>query len=312
MENQRYQIHRGYLHEKGPWQEQQKLRTHKLWLKGRSQQIASQGITFVCFTCKKDLPFSSYGNRVRARLVKGVQDQTCKECHSKTNQPNSKKRRRLNNGKRRKMPKPITAVMILEVKEAELLTEKKRRGISRVFGAKVKLLPHIEGALEQICELTGYPSTVVGAIQEVARLKKREKEEDWLNVDFSVENDNLGCVVGRGGSVIKRIREDSKAEVTAFSNEFLLDSSCVRLNVAGTTENFDKAIVEIVGCFCESRKPTKIPYVPKPPAAPTKSVPSTATSQVGGGIYNLYPGIPVDVQPTSFFSATGTKYPSYL
>jgi len=261
MENQRYQIHRGYLHEKGPWQEQQKLRTHKLWLKGRSQQIASQGITFVCFTCKKDLPFSSYGNRVRARLVKGVQDQTCKECHSKTNQPNSKKRRRLNNGKRRKMPKPITAVMILEVKEAELLTE---------------------------------------------------KEEDWLNVDFSVENDNLGCVVGRGGSVIKRIREDSKAEVTAFSNEFLLDSSCVRLNVAGTTENFDKAIVEIVGCFCESRKPTKIPYVPKPPAAPTKSVPSTATSQVGGGIYNLYPGIPVDVQPTSFFSATGTKYPSYL
>jgi len=312
MENQRYQIQRGYLHEKGPWQEQQKLRSHKVWQMSMSQQIINQGKTFVCFTCKRDLPFESYGNRVRARLVKGAKDQTCKECHSKTNQPSWKKLRKLNNRKKRKMPRPITAVVILEVKEAQLLTEEKQRTISRKTGAKVKLLSHIKGALEQICELSGYPNTVINAIQEVARFKTGKEKKDWLNVDFSVENDNLGCVVGRGGSVIKKIREDSQAEVTAFSNEFLADSSCVRLSIAGEKEAFDKAIVGVVGCFCEGRKRTKIPYVPRPPKEPAASV-STAPSIQIGGMYNQYPAAPMMVaSPPSSFTAPMVNYPTYL
>jgi len=234
----------------------------------RAKRIKQQGCLFKCTTCEKSLVLTDFGNRTQEKLLRGIRaGLSCRECHSKKTKPteNSKKKKGNN---RPKKPKPIEVVMIFGADHANAMVSERRkevRELSLKTGTSFKMEPYNEGAKERIGKVFGPPDRVVKAIQGLAKIKTEINGGKLHFLDFCIEQTNLGGIVGRCGVRINKIREESKAEVVIKGVPRLPESSCVRMKVCGTEQNFNKAMVLVMERFTKNRVPIMDPYIPKAP-----------------------------------------------
>lgn len=241
----------------------------------RAKRVKAEGHVFRCETCEQDLVLVDFGNRTQEKLLRGMRKGlSCRACHEKNNIPNrkSQKKQRILNAYLRK-PKPLEVVLIFIAGHANAIMEDKRKELLSLgwkFGVTFKMDKYIDGALERIGRVTGSPEKAGEAIKELARMKTEINGGKLLQMDFCIEETNLGGIVGRGGSNINKIRQESKAEVIIKGVPRLPNSSCVRMKICGTVENFGKAMTMVMERFHKNRVPIQIPYIPKAPSRALK------------------------------------------
>lgn len=243
------------------------------YIRSRSKQLRLQETLFTCTKCKQALKFDDYGKRTRERLVGGSTDEICRNCRLKetvltVGSKKWKKRKRggtLNGGwKRTKKPKAFTLVVLLKAEDALRLEMLKRKEINNFFKiTKVTLVidPLNEGAIERTCSLKGILANMSVAVKMLGKLIAEVKEYKQHHIEFCVENENVGCLVGTGGVKIKSIREGTGATIR-IAKVCLPASTCVRVKVKGYHEQFRNAVDRVIRQLSEGRKPTVMMYKP--------------------------------------------------
>jgi len=228
---------------------------------------------YKCTKCELDLKFDDYGKRTRERLIGGSKAEICRKCREEETKitVGSKKwlkRKRmgtLDGGwKRPKKPKPFTMMILLKAEDVVKLNQIKAREMkSFKRKTKVKLVidPLNEGAVEQTGSLTGALSNMIEAGVLLGRLLAEVKEFARHNIEFCVDFENVGCLVGTGGGKVRAIRAETGATVR-ISKLCLPGSSCVRVKVNGEEEQFRNGIERVIRQLSEGRKPTQMPYKP--------------------------------------------------
>jgi len=238
-----------------------------------AKRIKAEGHLFHCETCEQNLVLVDFGNRTQEKLLRGMtKGLSCRACHQKKNLPNknSQRKSRILNAHLRK-PKPLEVVLIFAAEHANAIMELKKKELRRFglnYGVRFKMDEYTEGALERIGRVKGLPDKVSEAIKELSRMKTEIKGGRLHWMDFCIEQTNLGGIVGRGGSQINKIREESKAEVKIKGSPRLPNSSCVRMKIVGTEQNFGKAVSMAMERFHKNRVPIKMPYIPQAPVVP--------------------------------------------
>lgn len=234
----------------------------------RAKRLKESGCLFKCSTCEKMLILTCFGNRTQEKLLKGIREGlSCRECNTKRNLPNenSQKKHRIVNAHLRK-PKALEVILIFQASHGNTMMTQRKKEVTTLSlrtGTKFRMKPYNEGAKERIGSVYGPPNRVVQTIQGLAKIKTEINGGKLHFLDFCIEQTNLGGIVGRGGSKINKIREESKAEVIIKGSPRLPGSSCVRMKICGTEQNFNKAVELVVERFTKNRAPIKQPYIPK-------------------------------------------------
>ena len=189
------------------------------YIRSRSEQLRLRETLFTCTKCKLALKFDNYGKRTRERIVGGSTGEICRNCRLKetvltVGSKKWKKRKRegtLNGGwKRTKKPKAFTLVVLLKAEDAlklEMLKPKEMRNFFRITKVKLVIDPLNYGAIERTCSLVGILADMIEAVKLLGKLIAEVKEYTHHHIDFCVENENVGCLVGTGGVKIKSIRQ---------------------------------------------------------------------------------------------------------
>jgi len=228
---------------------------------------------YKCTKCELDLKFDDYGKRTREKLIGGSKGEICRKCRAEETKltvgsKKWKKRKRmgtLDGGwKRPKKPKSFTMVVLMKAEDVLKLTmlrQKEMRNFEKNTNVKLEIDPLNAGAIERTGSLTGSLANMVDAGVELARLLAEVKEFTRQNIEFCVDFENAGCLVGTGGSKVRKIREETGATVR-ISKVCLPGSSCVRVKVNAEVEQFRNALERVLRQLSEGRKPTQMPYKP--------------------------------------------------
>jgi len=243
------------------------------YIRNRSAWIRQQNKLFECTKCKKSLPFDDYGKRTREKLVGGSGGEVCRKCRSTENklQVGSKKwKKRLRHGtldggwKKKKKPKPFTLTLLLkqgDVEKLQMLKANELKTFTKKTKATFVIDPLNANAIERTGRLTGTVPNLTVAVKHLARLFAEVKRCSRHHIEFCVENENVGCLVGSGGTKVNAIREETGATVR-IGQSCLPGSSCVRVRIYGQDDQFTAAIDRAIRQMSEGRKPTVIPYHP--------------------------------------------------
>jgi len=257
-------------------------RLRKEYILERSEELRSGERLWKCTKCELDLKFDDYGKRTREKLIGGSKGEICRNCRAEETKltVGSKKwtkRKRMGTleggWKRPKKPKKFTMVVILKAEDVVKLNQIKARemkNFKKLTKVTFVIDPLNEGAMEQTGNLTGTLSDMIEAAVLLGSLLADVKDFKRHNIEFCVDFENVGCLVGIGGSKIRKIREETGATIR-ISKLCLPGSSCVRVKVNAPADHFREGIDKVIRQLSEGRKPTKMPY--KPPRvvpAPSK------------------------------------------
>lgn len=253
-------------------------RLRKEYILERSEELRLEERLYKCSKCELDLKFDDYGKRTREKLIGGSKAEICRNCRAeetKLTVGSKKWRKRKRMGtleggwKRPKKPKSFTMVVILKAEDVVKLNQIKPRemkSFKRVTKVNFVIDPLNEGAIEQTGSLTGTLTDMFEAAVLLGQLLADVKDFKRHNIEFSVDFENVGCLVGMGGNKVRKIREETGATVR-ISKLCLPGSSCVRVKVNAEADKFREGISRVIRQLSEGRKPTKMPY--KPPKVVT-------------------------------------------
>jgi len=253
-------------------------RLRKEYILERSEELRSEERLYKCTKCELDLKFDDYGKRTREKLIGGSKAEICRKCRSeetKLTVGSKKWRKRKRMGtleggwKRPKKPKSFTMVVILKAEDVvklNLIKAREMKSFKKETKVKFVIDPLNEGAVEHTGSLTGTLTDMIEAAVLLGRLLADVKEFKRHNIEFCVDFENVGCLVGMGGAKVRKIREETGATVR-ISKLCLPGSSCVRVKVNAEADQFRVGIARVIRQLSEGRKPTKMPY--KPPRVPT-------------------------------------------
>jgi len=124
-------------------------------------------------------------------------------------------------------------------------------------GARVNIPDHFPGSQERIAEISGVVEDVSRAIQMIAS----SLSEDRPEVCILAESKNLGSVIGKGGSTINKIRDDTQARID-IEKECLGNSTQKEIRISGDAKNVHNAIDIVVQHLADGTSPVRVPYVP--------------------------------------------------
>jgi len=124
-------------------------------------------------------------------------------------------------------------------------------------GARVNIPDHFPGSQERIAEISGVVEDVSQAIQMIAS----SLSEDRPEVCILAESKNLGSVIGKGGSIINKIRDDTQARID-IDKECLGNSTQKEIRISGDAKNVHNAIDIVVQHLADGTSPVRVPYVP--------------------------------------------------
>jgi len=131
------------------------------------------------------------------------------------------------------------------------------KSIRSETGARINIPKQIMGAQERIAELSGTVEEVTRAIQLIASSLSQERPE----ITVLAESKNLGAVIGKGGSTINQIRDDTGAKID-IRKECIGNSSQKEIRFFGDTESVHRAIESVVQHLAEGNNQVRVPYVP--------------------------------------------------
>ncbi|KAI9317401.1 hypothetical protein BX666DRAFT_1936910 [Dichotomocladium elegans] len=226
----------------------------------------------------------------------------------------------------------ISLRSLVSTKDAGVIIGRGGKNVSDIrelSAARVTISDIIPGAYERILTVSGSALAVAKAYALVAEkiLSEMPPPEDGqepvLTIRLLVGDNRMGTLIGRGGSVIRSIQEQSHARVNA-SEEPLPMSTERTVTIAGTTEGVQSAIYQISAILADyPERPgatdSTIRYRPQPQAGVVnmsvrgyngKAWPSSAASGAGvsgsgvGGPSSV--GVPSGMSP---YNAAGMMDP---
>jgi len=245
----------------------------KDYIRERSEELRSEERLYKCTKCELDLKFDDYGKRTRERLIGGSKTEICRSCRAeetKLTVGSKKWRKRKRMGtleggwKRPKKPKAFTMVVLMKALDVVKLNQIKARemkSFNRTTKVKLVIDPLNEGAIEHTGSLTGTLADMIEAAVLLGRLLAEVRDFKRHSIEFCVDFENVGCLVGTGGVKVRKIREETGATVR-ISKLCLPGSSCVRVKVNAEEEQFRNGVERVIKQLSEGRKPTKMPYKP--------------------------------------------------
>jgi len=248
-------------------------RLRKDYIRKKSEELRQSERLYQCKKCELDLKFDDYGKRTRERLIGGSKGEICRNCRAeetKLTVGSKKWRKRKRNGtldggwKKPKKPKAFTMVVLMKAVNVLKLTQlkaKEMRNFNRKTKTELVIDPLNDGAIERTATITGTLENMIEASVELARLLAEVKEYERHNIEFCVDFENVGCLVGTGGVKVRKIREETGATVR-ISKLCLPGSSCVRVKVNADVEKFRKGLDGVIRQLSEGRKPIQMPYNP--------------------------------------------------
>jgi len=131
------------------------------------------------------------------------------------------------------------------------------KAIRNESGARVNVQNLIPNAFERIADVTGGVEQVSQAVQMIAT----SLSESAPCITLLAESRNLGPVIGKGGSTINQIRNDTRANVS-ISKECKGNSSQKEIRISGNPEGVFQAIDSVVKLLAEGTSHVRVPYVP--------------------------------------------------
>jgi len=131
------------------------------------------------------------------------------------------------------------------------------KGIREESGARVNVQNLIPNAFERIADVTGGVEQVSQAVQMIAS----SLSQDQPYITLLAESRNLGPVIGKGGSTINQIRNDTRADVN-IAKECKGGSSQKEIRISGTSDAVLQAVDAIIKLLAEGTSPVRVPYVP--------------------------------------------------
>lgn len=166
-------------------------------------------------------------------------------------------------GKRMRTGDRFELVLLLKNSDAGQVIGKggvKIKAIRAASGAFVNIVSLIPNTYERIVEVQGDVEDVAEAIKLIANALS----EDQPYITILAERRNLGAVIGKGGEVINRIRDETRASID-IEKECIGNSSQKEIRIRGDPEAVGNAIETIVMLLSEGNNPVRMAYVPLPP-----------------------------------------------
>jgi len=133
----------------------------------------------------------------------------------------------------------------------------KIKSIRSETGARINIQTQVPGVAERITDVSGTVEEVTRAIQLIAS----SLSEDRPEITILAERRNLGAVIGKGGSTINEIRNDTGAKID-IQKQCIGNSSQKEIRFYGDTESVHRAIEAVVQQLAEGTSPVQIPYMP--------------------------------------------------
>ncbi|KAJ3325826.1 hypothetical protein HDU93_002585 [Gonapodya sp. JEL0774] len=206
-------------------------------------------------------------------------------------------------------PMPVLSMRaLITTKEAGVIIGKGGKNVVDIrsgSGAKVTISEHVQGAVERIITITGTLDCVAKAfalvatkiIEELMEAERSTAEGEEVksrhcSIRLLLPNSRMGSVIGKSGSKIKEIQEESVARITA--SEDPLPSSTERVvTISGVIDSIHRAVYFIGKVLLENQdRPGAI--VPYRPMAP----PSRQQFQPASPAYGYpAPGVPLAAAP---------------
>jgi len=116
-----------------------------------------------------------------------------------------------------------------------------------------------EESPEQIGQITGDPWGIARALSMCAEELSIAFDEGPKSIMILVEEKNLGCLLGEGGSRVKEIQDRTRCKIYTSPNT-IGPSSQNLVEVVG--ENFDDAITAVIEALVEGTEPISMPFTP--------------------------------------------------
>lgn len=146
----------------------------------------------------------------------------------------------------------ITLRALILMKDAGIIIGREGANIKEIresTNARVTVSPHIDDVQERIITIIGNPEQVAGAYAKVARninsselrgATERAMNSTPLTIRFLIPNSRFGAIIGKGGSRIREIQEESNARLTAKA-EILPNSGERILEMTGAPDKINIA-----------------------------------------------------------------------
>ncbi|KAI8379408.1 uncharacterized protein BYT42DRAFT_325860 [Radiomyces spectabilis] len=167
--------------------------------------------------------------------------------------------------------------------------------------AKVTISDIVQGAVERILTVTGRPDAIAKAyalvgqkiLSETPLNEAGDSEPEKVTIRLIIPDSRMGTLIGRGGSMIRAIKEQSG--VNAKASEEALPISTERLiYLTGSPEGIQVAVKKISEVLLEHNDtrlpPHHVPYAPQSQAMPTRGfhpMGRAAASAMGYGMMGM-------------------------
>lgn len=167
--------------------------------------------------------------------------------------------------------------MIMQGKEVGSIIGRKGDNVKKFrddSGAKINISDN--SCLERIVTVMGTTSTVTKAFTMIASKLEEDIQaipnsavpKPPVTMKLIVPASQCGSLIGKGGSKINEIREETGASIQVAS-EMLPNSTERTVTISGSAESIGQSVGHISSVFVESPpKGATIPYRPKPPIFP--------------------------------------------
>ncbi|CAO3635580.1 unnamed protein product [Cunninghamella blakesleeana] len=204
---------------------------------------------------------------------------------------------------------------IVSTKDAGVIIGRGGKNVNEIreySSARVTISDIVQGAYERILSVNGSLESVSKAYFMVAEkilaeiTDENNKNEKTITLQVLVPDSRVGNIIGRSGSIIKSIQENSRARVTV-GEETLPMSTERAMTIIGVPSSIQLVIIrigEILSEHPERNTINHIPYRPIPANTPIMQInrnypthhrmpaPNTNNAAGAGGGYAMIQGIP--------------------
>ncbi|KAI8339495.1 hypothetical protein BC941DRAFT_420644 [Chlamydoabsidia padenii] len=183
--------------------------------------------------------------------------------------------------------------------------------------ARVTVSGNVPGAFERILTVNGSVDSVAKAYSMVgekilaeASPDDQDKQDTAVSIRLLVPDFRMGNLIGRSGSIIKSIQEESGARLNA-SEEPLPMSTDRTMTIYGSPKSICLAVARIASILAEQSAQSGAKHIPFVPLATNSSAGRSGyPMRNGGGVMNTYGIMPVMGMPmgSPYFYQGGGNY----